>query len=203
MNIHDGEHDKSLETYAEIADAVERQEMDEVLDSIEGDLDREAEAQAGDFVDADKAEQPPLQIYLASSSPRRRQLLEEAGVKFTVRPPAVPVDETLSPDEEAEPAEACKKLAQRKAGAVVEELLNEGVSGLVVVIGADTMVVKGNRIYGKPKNLDDAKRMLRELSGGAHRVISAVSVWMIVATDPENVSVGLRTFFDESMVVFR
>ena len=60
---------------------------------------------------------PALDIVLASASPRRKQLLEDAGVRFVVH--ASEVDETLEPDLLADPPEACKKLAERKAGAVV------------------------------------------------------------------------------------
>ena len=144
-----------------------------------------------------------LQVILASGSPRRRDLLRETGMAFTVRTPANPVDESLDPDQLAMPAEAAKKLAERKAGAVVQELLAEDPVGMFLVLGADTMVVKDGRIYGKPRNLEDAKRMLRELSGATHDVLTAVSCWMIAAPDPEKLSVGFRTFVDKSRVTFR
>ena len=64
---------------------------------------------------------PALDVVLASASPRRKQLLADAGVRFVVH--ASDVDETLEPDLLADPPEACKKLAERKAGAVVQEVL--------------------------------------------------------------------------------
>jgi septum formation protein len=143
------------------------------------------------------------QIILASSSPRRSQLLREAGVKFTVRTPEAPVDETLEPDQLAMPAEAAKKLAERKAGAVMQELLAEDPLGMFAVIGADTMVVKDGQIFGKPKNLDHAKQMLSALSGSAHEVITAVSVWLLAAPDSEKISMAYRTFADMSRVHFK
>lgn len=151
------------------------------------------------------ADQNPmaLQVILASSSPRRRDLLQATGMAFTVRPPVNPVDESLDPDQLAMPEEAVKKLAERKAGAVVQELLAEDPQGMFLVLGADTMVVKDGRIYGKPRNLDDAKAMLRSLSGGPHDVLTAVSCWMVAAPDPEKLSVGFRTFVDKSRVTFR
>lgn len=145
---------------------------------------------------------PPLKVILASKSPRRRDLLKEAGIKFTVRTPIEPVDETLDADELMMPVEAVKKLAERKAGALIQELIAENPQGLFMVLGADTMVVKGGDIFGKPRNLDDAKRMLGELSGVSHDVITAVSVWMLAA-DGENVSLAYRTFADKSVVTFK
>ena len=148
-------------------------------------------------------EERPIQVILASSSPRRRDLLREAGVTFTVRTPAAAVDEHLEPDQLAMPAEAAKKLAERKAGAVMQELLAEKPTGMFAVIGADTMVVKDGAVFGKPRNLDDAKRMLRALSGCTHQVVTAVSVWLLAAPEAEEVSMGYRTFADASNVTFR
>ncbi len=144
-----------------------------------------------------------LEVILASGSPRRRDLLAATGMAFTVRTPASPVDESLEPDQLAWPEEAAKKLAERKAAAVVQELLAESPVGMFLVLGADTMVVKDGRIFGKPRNLDDAKAMLRALSGATHDVLTAVSCWMVAAPDPEKLSVGFRTFIDKSRVAFR
>lgn len=167
-----------------------------------------ASRQAGQRPSAQQADgQQPgvqqLQVILASGSPRRRQLLEDAGVKFAVRTPQRPVDESLDDDLLADPIEAAKKLAEKKAGAVVQELLAEQPVGNLVVLGADTMVVKDGQIYGKPRNLDDAKRMLRELSDDTHEVITAVSLWMIVAPDAEDLSMAYRTLADMSRVTFK
>lgn len=146
---------------------------------------------------------PAFEVVLASGSPRREQLLRDAGVVFTVRRPQTPVDESLEPDLAADPPEAAKKLAERKAGAVVQEILADaGFTGMIVVLGADTMVVKDGRIFGKPKNLSDGKHMLRCLSGATHQVVTAVSVWMVSAPEPEKVSLGFRTFADTSHVTF-
>ena len=146
---------------------------------------------------------PAFEVVLASASPRRRELLEAAGVKFIVHTPETPVDESLEPDLAANPEEAAKKLAERKAGAVVQEVLAQNYTGMLIVIGADTMVVLDGKIYGKPRSLSDAKRMLRELSGRTHEVITAVSVWMIAAPEADNISLGFRTFADVSRVTFR
>lgn len=153
--------------------------------------------------EAEPSAQPPLKIILASRSPRRRELLEKAGVVFDVRTPREKVDESLEPDERAVPAEACKRLAEKKAGAVVQELLAENAPGMYAVIGADTMVVLGTEIFGKPRSLDDAKRMLRLLSGKTHQVITATCLWLISSDGADNVSVAYRTICDASQVTFR
>lgn len=144
-----------------------------------------------------------MQVVLASASPRRKQLLVDAGVKARVLVPAEKVDEALSPDELAIPAEAAKKLAEKKAGAAVQELLATGEQGMFAVIGADTMVVKDAEVFGKPRNLEDAKRMLRELSGCTHQVITGVSLWMLLVGEGDEVSLGYRTFADASAVTFK
>lgn len=149
---------------------------------------------------ASEAAFPNLDVILASGSPRRKQLLEDAGVAFTVH--VSEVDETLEPDLLADPPEAAKKLAERKAGAVVQEVLSGNYIGMAAVLGADTMVVCGGEIFGKPANLSDATRMLRRLSGTTHEVLTAVSVWMVAAPEPEQISLGFRTFVERSAVTF-
>lgn len=153
--------------------------------------------------EAEVAAAPSFEVILASNSPRRRELLNAAGVKFTVRTPVTPVDESLEPDLAADPEEAAKKLAERKAGAVIQEVLSENYTGMLIVIGADTMVVLDGKIFGKPRSASDGKHMLRSLSGRTHEVITAVSVWMVAAPNAEDVSLGFRTFADISRVTFR
>lgn len=157
------------------------------------------------------AEQPtlPINVILASKSPRRKQLLEEAGVHFAVFTGSTEVDETLDPDLLADPEEAVKKLAERKAGAVVQEVLAQNPVGLGIVIGADTMVVLDGEMLGKPYSADHAREMLRKLSGRTHQVITGVSVWMMLLNETEenggdgNVSIGFRTFTETSEVTFK
>ena len=74
---------------------------------------------------------------------------------------------------------------------------------MLIVIGADTMVVLDGKIFGKPRSASDGKHMLRQLSGRTHEVITAVSVWMVAAPNAEDVSLGFRTFADKSYVTFR
>lgn len=155
------------------------------------------EAEAG-------APQPmQFQVVLASGSPRRAQLLQDAGVKFTVRKPSAPVDETLDADQLMDPIEAAKKLAEQKAGAVVQEMLADQAVGNFIVIGADTMVVKDGEIFGKPRGFDDGMRMLKALAASTHEVVTAVSLWMIAAPTQQDVSLAYRTLADMSRVTFK
>lgn len=143
-----------------------------------------------------------VQVILASASPRRKQLLEDAGVRFIVR--SADVDESLEGENIEIPADGAKKLAERKAGVIVQEVLaDKGYTGAAVIIGADTMVVCDGRVFGKPRSLSDAKGMLRKLSGRSHDVVTAASVWMVMAPEPEKVSVGFRTICETSTVTFK
>jgi septum formation protein len=107
-----------------------------------------------------------VHVVLASSSPRRRELLERLGVSFEVIAPDV--DEGRFAGED--PSTYVTRLALDKAGAV-------DVSGRdVVVLAADTIVELDGEVFGKPVDADDARRMLRRLSGRTHRVHTAVAV---------------------------
>ncbi len=153
--------------------------------------------------------QIPVNVILASQSPRRKQLLEEAGVKFSVYSSATKIDESLDDDLRAQPAEAVKKLAERKAGAVVQEILAQNPVGMGIVIGADTTVVLDGEMFGKPYSADHAREMLARLSGRTHEVITGVSVWMILLNETEEkggdgkVSLGFRSFSESSFVTFK
>ena len=108
-------------------------------------------------------------IYLASSSPRRQELLVQIGIEFTVVGHGV--DERRLADEPAE--KMVERLAIEKAQDV---LRNIGNLPLRPVLGADTVVVIGEEILGKPLDQADALRMLALLSGETHRVISGVAI---------------------------
>ncbi|NSW89502.1 MAG: septum formation inhibitor Maf [Firmicutes bacterium] len=106
-------------------------------------------------------------IILASASPRRRQLLEQWGIPFTVIPCDLNEENIkLSGD----PGEKVEKLALVKAENVAKKI------GKGLVIGADTIVVLDNAIFGKPKNDLDAYNMLKKLSGKCHEVLTGVAV---------------------------
>ena len=85
---------------------------------------------------------------------------------------------------------------------VQEILADPEFAGMLIVLGADTMVVHQREIFGKPRNLSDAKRMLRALSGDTHQVVTAVSMWMIATNAEGQVSLGFRTFADAADVTF-
>lgn len=107
-----------------------------------------------------------MAIVLASSSPRRRELLEQAGVIFEVVPS--PAEEIH--DESMLPERLCEANAVLKAEAVALTRPED------VVIGSDTLVFIDDRALGKPKDLEDARVMLRRLSGRTHRVCTGVCV---------------------------
>lgn len=140
-------------------------------------------------------------VVLASASPRRRKLLDEAGVRFRVH--AVDVDETLDADMLANPEEAVKKLAERKAHRAVEDILSSDYHGDLVVIGADTMVVLGNEIFGKPADEQQARQMLEALSDATHRVYTGVSLWAVHAPEDEEIGLFYRSIVEHSDVTFR
>lgn len=105
-------------------------------------------------------------LILASNSPRRQQLLREAGFDFEVK--TKDVDESYPA--EMLPAEVAKFLAVKKAAAYRKDLNNE------IIITADTVVKLGDNILGKPSDYEDARRMLKALSGTSHEVITGVCI---------------------------
>jgi septum formation protein len=119
-------------------------------------------------------------LVLASASPRRRELLAQAGFAFTVHPAHIPEDPLAGED----PIAYVTRLAREKAEVVFRSLSAEDNAkqetapkpGALVVLGADTTVTLDNEILGKPEDAADAARMLRRLSGRTHRVITGVAV---------------------------
>lgn len=112
-----------------------------------------------------------LKLVLASQSPRRRDLLEKAGYEFRVS--LVKVSEIF--DENLNPEFVASHLATIKAQAARDtdnSLKQEGF----LVLGADTIVVSGVQILGKPENPQQAVQFLRQLSGGAHRVMTGLAL---------------------------
>jgi septum formation protein len=106
------------------------------------------------------------QIILASKSPRRKQILEQVGLDFTVE--VSDFDETQIKFKT--PQEMVKKLSLEKAKIIAKKNPN------AIIIGADTDVVLNNEILGKPKSKQDAVRILKLLSGKAHEVITGFTV---------------------------
>ena len=111
-------------------------------------------------------------LILASSSPRRQELLAQTGLRFTVA--AATINEDLLPNEAA--AAYVQRLAEEKAQAIWNA--NQAADSLddpLVVLGADTCVVCDGRILGKPTDTADARRMLELLSGRTHAVLTGLA----------------------------
>src|SRR5271154_1948096 len=127
-----------------------------------------------------------MKLILASASPRRAEILRNAGIPFSVLSSAV--DETPFPDET--PQQHVQRLADAKA-----ELVAARAVGPAIVIAADTVVTLDGRIIGKPHSTDDARRVLERLSGQTHSVITGVTI--IRLPDAER-----RCFVESTQVQF-
>jgi len=108
-----------------------------------------------------------MDLILASASPRRRQLLDNAGIKYIARP--ADIDETVRPGET--PDHFARRMAQEKAS-MIAHLSPSGS----LILGADTVVEVAGEILGKPNDVADAQRMLRLLSGRDHQVLTGICV---------------------------
>jgi nucleoside triphosphate pyrophosphatase len=115
-------------------------------------------------------------LILASRSPRRRELLAEAGYRFEVRVPGESAECGLCSGEN--PAQLVARLAFQKAADVARDL-REGL-----VLGCDTVAECDGRILGKPAEEADARRMLERLSGRRHRVLSGLCLWKLPDGQP-------------------
>lgn len=125
-------------------------------------------------------------LALASTSPRRRQLLSEAGFVFTAISPGVDDAQLGAPGAGTTPEQWVASLSYLKARAGADRL----GSGFLV-IGADTVVVKGDDVIGQPRDAGDARRIIQRLQNGQHRVITGVT--LLDAS-------GRTTFVDEAVV---
>jgi len=128
-----------------------------------------------------------MKLILASSSPRRAEILANAGLPFSVLSSAV--------DESPHPAEAPSALVQRLANAKADLVAARAV-GPAIIIGADTAVLLDDKIIGKPSSPEDARQMLRQLSGRTHSVLTGVA--LIRLPDGER-----RQFIESTLVHFR
>jgi septum formation protein len=153
-----------------------------------------------------------MQIYLASSSPRRRDLLAFMGWNFTVVPARV--DETAVPGES--PQAYVSRLAEAKAKEVGEFVVSAKINGdqlsvssldpQAIVISADTTVVDGDKILGKPVDASQAAEILRRLRGRTHQVMTALALLVL----PEAImyhetcvsSVTMRDFSEDEMQAY-
>lgn len=111
-------------------------------------------------------------LILASASPRRRELLSQAGLEFTVES----ADINEEPQGNEAPAKYVQRLAVEKAQVVWERHRDDDDSGdPITVLGADTVVVVDGEILGKPANEAEARRMLERLSGRTHQVMTGIA----------------------------
>lgn len=108
-----------------------------------------------------------MKIILASKSPRRKELMDMLNLKYEVI--VSKADETLEKGISIE--EQAKRLSYIKARTVFDETIGDRI-----VIGSDTMVIKDNKIYGKPKDEKDAFKILKELNGSKHQVITGLAI---------------------------
>lgn len=132
-------------------------------------------------------EKKEMRIILASASPRRRELLSQLGVEFEVCPSQG--EEKIT---EHLPELAVMQLAQQKAADIAGK-----TEGDAWILGADTIVVYDQKILGKPKDEEDAKRMLGMLQNHRHQVYTGVCIWK-----KENGSEEIRCFYEKTDVVF-
>ena len=132
-------------------------------------------------------------IILASNSPRRRELMAQVRLEYEVIPSEVEeiVTKTI-------PSDVVLELSEQKcidvAKGVIRNLPTQEYD--VIVIGADTVVANDNRIYGKPANEEDAKRMLSDLRGHSHSVFTGVTF----AKVHDKEIVETRSFYEETLV---
>ena len=137
-----------------------------------------------------------MKFILASASPRRKELLEQIGMKFEVR-----VSEAEEITQATEPAEYVMDLSFLKAEDVAGKIPvmydARGVNQDFVVIGSDTVVAAEGEILGKPKDKDDARRMISMLSGKTHQVYTGVTLMIF-----KDERMTRETFYEKTDVTF-
>ena len=123
-----------------------------------------------------------MELILASASPRRKELLEKIGLPFTVQP-----------------AKGEERITQKRPAAVVMELSRQKAeeiaaaqTGDCIIIGADTVVARGDKIMGKPKDAADAKQMLRSIADDCHQVYTGVTL-IRTGAHPQSVTFQEKT----------
>ena len=126
-------------------------------------------------------------IILASASPRRRELLEQGGIPFTVIPSQA--EEKITTEQ---PGQAVEELSYVKCSDIYEKSLGD-----VLVIGADTVVASEGKILGKPSSQKDAVKMLQSLQGREHEVYTGVTIMAREGNENRK-----KTFHEKTKVVF-
>ncbi|MFH0948464.1 MAG: Maf family protein [Elusimicrobiota bacterium] len=131
-----------------------------------------------------------MKLILASSSPQRKKILKDAGYKFEIVHPKISEKISKRCPSKKYPSEIVKSLALKKA----ISLNHNGI-----IIGADTIVVLGGEIIGKPKNENEARKILRKLSGSKHYVYTGVAILSTVNKKPARWLVD----YEKTTVLFR
>jgi septum formation protein len=135
-----------------------------------------------------------MRLILASSSPRRVEILRQAGIPFEVVAPAV--HETAY-DGEA-PVDLVRRLAAEKARAAAAQ-----VRGPALVVGADTLVLLDGQVYGKPATAEEAAAMFRHYSGRTHEVVTGIAVLRLpegtLRVEHENTRVTFATMSEDEI----
>jgi septum formation protein len=151
-----------------------------------------------------------LMLVLASASPRRRELLAQAGYEFRVLPANI-AEERLADED---PIAFVTRLAREKAELIATRLTAEDPEPPRLVLGADTVVVVAGEVLGKPRDAADAARMLRLLSGRTHEVVTGVCLVSLYRgeyryreqrnclTVAETTSVTVKTISDEEIAAY-
>ena len=116
----------------------------------------------------------PLPLILASQSPRRKELLTEAGYTFTVRAPDDSVEKGVC--SKCSPSQLVVDSAVAKAAAIAGQSVEQGI-GRAIILAADTVGVCKAEVLGKPVDADHARKMLQLMSGTAHEVMTGVCLW--------------------------
>lgn len=137
-------------------------------------------------------ENSKLKFILASASPRRKELIGHLKVPFEIMTLNIP-EESNSTD----PVEFSQEIATAKGDAVFQMLLTKDPQGSYFVVSADTIVCLNGKIYGKPRDRDEARVFLNELSGKPHSVFTAVTINVAV-----NGKTSSKSFVEESKVTF-
>ena len=139
-----------------------------------------------------------MKLILGSASPRRKELLREAGYSFEVLPSEC--DENV--DKNLSPKLMVKELSLLKAQDVAKKVTDTDC----LIIGADTLVSLGDAVMGKPKDRDDAIQMLRSLSGSCHQVYTGVTVIRrtdgFTVTEAECTNITFRPLSDEEIFAY-
>ncbi len=137
-------------------------------------------------------ENSKLKFILASASPRRKELIGHLKVPFEILALNIPEESDAT-----DPVAFSQEIATAKGEAVFKSVLAKNPQGAYFIVSADTIVCLNGKIYGKPRNRDEARVFLNELSGRTHSVFTAVTIHLSI-----NMIFSSKSFVEESKVTF-